>query len=346
MNVLEPPFFFTFHLKRALFEFSSLPLSFSLFSSSSFFSKLAQARSPQLDVRLRPAPPRHRRLDRAVGLRGRDVNVVVELFVVSFFLSDFGGERGVSEEKKKKARSLSKKKKKKKKTYGAVDGRARQKVQVRQPQVHGFGVRDGSQQPLPHLEQRKLQRGRIHPSGRRTEKRGPERRERFLVALVVVARAAVPPRGRHGRGRDALSSFREARERVPEEALVARHRRLEHPPALDAGDDPRIAAADVAAAAAGRSRCSCSSSSSSSSSAGGDDLSKPPPGTRPAPLVGLEAVRVLPAVDADAGPARRDDADFRDGDEGVLGEEVAGEGEREFLGGGRGRELLGDEVDL
>ena len=101
MNVLEPPFFFTFHLKRALFEFSSLPLSFSLFSSSSFFSKLAQARSPQLDVRLRPAPPRHRRLDRAVGLRGRDVNVVVELFVVSFFLSDFGGERGVSEEKKK-----------------------------------------------------------------------------------------------------------------------------------------------------------------------------------------------------------------------------------------------------
>ena len=113
MNVLEPPFFFTFHLKRALFEFSSLPLSFSLFSSSSFFSKLAQARSPQLDVRLRPAPPRHRRLDRAVGLRGRDVNVVVELFVVSFFLSDFGGERGVSEEKKKKTLSLSKKKKKK-----------------------------------------------------------------------------------------------------------------------------------------------------------------------------------------------------------------------------------------
>ena len=114
LNVLEPPFFFTFHLKRALFEFSSLPLSFSLFSSSSFFSKLAQARSPQLDVRLRPAPPRHRRLDRAVGLRGRDVNVVVELFVVSFFLSDFGGERGVSEEKKKKSLSLSKKKKKKK----------------------------------------------------------------------------------------------------------------------------------------------------------------------------------------------------------------------------------------
>ena len=122
MNVLEPPFFFTFHLKRALFEFSSLPLSFSLFSSSSFFSKLAQARSPQLDVRLRPAPPRHRRLDRAVGLRGRDVNVVVELFVVSFFLSDFGGERGVSEEKKKKTLSLSKKKKKKKKPTVLLTG--------------------------------------------------------------------------------------------------------------------------------------------------------------------------------------------------------------------------------
>ena len=57
--------------------------SFYFFRPSPFlfsFSELAfQTRGPQLDVRLRFAPSRHRCLDRAVGLRGGDVDVVVEL---------------------------------------------------------------------------------------------------------------------------------------------------------------------------------------------------------------------------------------------------------------------------
>ena len=56
-----------------------------------FVSKPAQARRPQLDVRLRLAPPCDRRLDRAVGLRGGDVDVVVELifFCFLFFFFEF-----------------------------------------------------------------------------------------------------------------------------------------------------------------------------------------------------------------------------------------------------------------
>lgn len=191
-------------------------------------------------------------------------------------------------------------------THGAVRRSARQETQVRQPQVHALGARHGLEQPPPHLKQRELQGGRVHPAGLRPKKRGRERRESSPVALLVVARPAVPPRGGDRRRRDALSGVRKAGEGVLEEAIVAGHRCLQDPPPLDARDDssPRSSS----------SFASSSSSSATAAASGSDDLREPPPGPVPSSLVGLEAVGVLPPVHGHAGPAGGDDADFCQGD--------------------------------
>ena len=76
-NVLEK------QKRTRFFPFVSKKKKIYFFSFS--FSRLSKP-APQLEVRLRLCPSRHGRLDRAVGLRGGHVDVVVELFRVFFFV--------------------------------------------------------------------------------------------------------------------------------------------------------------------------------------------------------------------------------------------------------------------